>query len=178
MSHSLCRFACVSSPNIRKKCILFIAYLIAFAFDMRCSALLNLLPPVLHLSHVEKCKNSAIPMHILFLTGTPTVSREPCFDSESRDLLPSQSQRTMSRVKSVSSVPLILSFLALSIGATAAVVPFWEYTVVSGTLFWGTNPENEVCCRAQSRFECRHARWAHLHGITLVRLRIKRQSCK
>eukprot|EP00903_Cladosiphon_okamuranus_P012715 g11887.t1 len=46
------------------------------------------------------------------------------------------SHRTLTRVRSVSSPSLMLLFLAISVGAAAASVPFWDYTVISGTGFW------------------------------------------
>jgi len=47
-----------------------------------------------------------------------------------------QSHRTLSFIKSASSLPLILLSLAISIAAAAASAPFWDITVVSGTTFW------------------------------------------
>eukprot|EP00752_Nemacystus_decipiens_P005588 g5057.t1 len=46
------------------------------------------------------------------------------------------SHRTFTRVRSVSSPWLMLLFVAISLAAAAATVPFWDYTVISGTGFW------------------------------------------
>ena len=42
----------------------------------------------------------------------------------------------MSRVKSVSSPRLILTFLAISMGIAAASIPFWDTVVVLGAGTW------------------------------------------
>ena len=54
-----------------------------------------------------------------------------------------QSHRTVTRVRSVSSPPLILMFLAISMVIAAAAIPFWELILVLGTGFWLTST-NEV----------------------------------
>ncbi|CAM9206720.1 unnamed protein product [Ectocarpus sp. 4 AP-2014] len=51
------------------------------------------------------------------------------------------SHRTLSRVNSVSTPALVLLFLAFSVVAATASVPFWSITVVSGTAFWVTNAD-------------------------------------
>lgn len=47
-----------------------------------------------------------------------------------------QSHRTMSRVKSVSSPPLLLMFLAISMALAAPMIPLGELVLVSGTAFY------------------------------------------
>ncbi|CAM9211130.1 unnamed protein product, partial [Hapterophycus canaliculatus] len=51
------------------------------------------------------------------------------------------SQRTMTRVKSVSTPSLILVFMLVSLGVAAATVPFWETAVVLKTSFWFANSD-------------------------------------
>lgn len=45
----------------------------------------------------------------------------------------------MTRVKSVTSLRLILGFLGLSVVAALAGSVYWESLTLSGTLFWSTN---------------------------------------
>ena len=52
-----------------------------------------------------------------------------------------QSHHTMSTVKAVTSPRIILGFLAISVLATVAVVPFWETMTISGTLLWSINTD-------------------------------------
>lgn len=66
----------------------------------------------------------------------------PRFDNVVANIL-LQSHRTMSRVRSVSSPPLIMLFLAISMVCAAATVPFWEGIFILGTGFWFFN-SNEV----------------------------------
>lgn len=56
-----------------------------------------------------------------------------------------QSHRTVTRVTSVSSLPLLLLFLAISMAIAAAPIPFWETTIILGTGFFLTNPELVRC---------------------------------
>lgn len=65
-----------------------------------------------------------------------------------------QSHRTTTRrVKSISSLPLILTFLTVSLLIAVLPIPCWEVTVVLGTGFWLHN-DDEV--------------WVHVHKFTVM----------
>lgn len=53
-----------------------------------------------------------------------------------------QSHRTMTRIKSMSSLRMVLFFLILSVGAAGSAMPYWERWLVTGTTFilGGTTP--------------------------------------
>lgn len=50
----------------------------------------------------------------------------------------------MTRVTSVSSPPLLLLFLAISMAIAAAVVPLWDSIVLLGTAFFFYHPDDQV----------------------------------
>eukprot|EP00903_Cladosiphon_okamuranus_P012700 g11874.t1 len=51
------------------------------------------------------------------------------------------SHRTVTRVTSVSSLPKLLVFLAISMAIAAAAIPYWDTIVILGTGFFIINPE-------------------------------------